>query len=157
MATADTKEVRKFFRDLMDIITDRESMRALGGWSIKRIVERTRGRGKGVSSPGGQERKLKRVTREYAAWRREQKSKHPQAAGGTNSNLTLFGPLLWSLTIKRATKSDLRIGYGDFRLDLQAQGQERQGRRFLVLSGKEIKDARLFLAQLAAGRIESRY
>jgi len=148
-----TAEVRSMFRQLMDMINSAETMRALGGFSIKTIQKRTRGEGKGVSRAGGISRKLKRVTPDYAEQRRRKKGKHPAAATGTTSNLTLFGPLINTLVIKRATKTDLRIGFLNLKEEKKAEGQERQGRTFMVLSGKEIKDAKKFLSDLVANQV----
>ena len=143
-------EVDKFFKDIQKSINSRENMLKLGGFTIKLIVERTRGQGKGVLNPGGPARKLKRVTPEYTERRRRMKGKHPEAARGSNSNLTLFGHLLNTMIVRRATPSALVLGFRSRREDLKAEGQERQGRRFMVLSGPEMKDAKKFLSDLVA-------
>jgi len=149
-----TTETRKFFASILELINSTETMRALGGFSLRTILLRTRGEGKGVSTVGGVARKLKRVTPEYAAWRQKQKGKHPEASLGTNSNLTLFGPLLSTMVIKRATKTDLRIGHVSMKESRKAEGQEKQGRRFLVLSGAEMKSARTFIADFVAKKVK---
>lgn len=148
-----TTETRKFFGTILELINSPEAMRALGGFTIRTIVLRTRGEGKGVLTVGGQARKLKNVTPEYAERKRRMKGKHPQAEVGRNSNLTLFGPLLSTLVVKRATKTDVRIGHVSRREGEKAEGQERQGRRFLILSGAEMKEARTFIADFVAKRV----
>lgn len=136
--------VRAAFAKILSQIDSPESMRKLGGFVIKTIRERTRGQGKGVRSPGGQATNLKRVSNKYAKWRLKQ-PRHPEAATGNKSNLTLSGKMLDGMIIKNATKSKLFIGFRANRDEKKAQYQEEQGRRFLVLSGKEIKDAANFV------------
>lgn len=154
MATADTSEIEKFFKKIMDTIESREQMLKLGGFTIKLIQDRTRGEGKGVSQPGGPARKLKRVSPEYAEKRRKMKGKHPEASIGDNSNLTLFGPLLSTMIVRRATKKDLVLGFRSPKQDDVAEGQEKQGRRFMVLSGVEMRKATEFLANLVAKEVK---
>lgn len=152
MANMTTSEVDKFFKDIQKSIHSRETMLRLGGFTIRLIIARTRGRGQGVLNPGGTARKLKRVTAAYAAHRQRLKGKHPQAAISNNSNLTLYGHLLNSLIVKRSTKSELMLGFRGRLQELKAEGQEKQGRRFLVLSGAEMKDAKKFLSDLVASQ-----
>jgi hypothetical protein len=148
--TKPTAEIEKYFKDVQKSIGSADNMRKLGAFAIRMIVQRTRGEGKGVSRPGGRASKLKRVTDEYADRRRRMEGKHPEAAAGTNSNLTLFGPLLGTMMVKRATKSSLFLGFRNRKEAQKAEGQERQGRRFMVLSGVEMKSASSFLAALVA-------
>lgn len=133
-------KVQAAFADIIKAISSPQQMRKLGGYVIKTIRERTRGQGKGVGRPGGNATKLKRVTDKYAKWRAKQ-ARHPEAASGTSSNLTFKGTMLNSMIIKSATKSSLFIGFRNNNEAVKADAQHEQGRRFMFLSGKEIKDA----------------
>lgn len=133
-------KVQAVFADIIKAISTPQAMRKLGRYVIKTIRERTRGQGKGVGRPGGNATKLKRVSDKYAKWRARQ-ARHPEAASGTSSNLTFKGTMLDSLIIKNATKNSLFIGFRSQKQQDKADGQAEQGRRFMFLSGKEIKDA----------------
>lgn len=135
-----TESVIAAFSDIIKSIQSPAAMRKLGGYVIKTIRQRTRGEGKGVGRPGGNATKLRRVTDKYAKWRTKQ-PRHPEAATGTSSNLTFKGTMLDSMIIKTATANKLFIGFRSAKEQEKADGQEEQGRRFMFLSGKEIKDA----------------
>lgn len=134
------EKVQAAFSDIIKAISSPQAMRKLGGYVIKTIRERTRGQGKGVGRPGGNASKLERVSDKYAKWRARQ-PRHPEAASGTSSNLTFKGTMLNSMIIKTATKNSLFIGFRGQKQEDKAEGQHEQGRRFMFLSGKEIKDA----------------
>jgi hypothetical protein len=119
-------------------------MQRLGIFIIQTIRKRTRGEGKGVSQPGGTASKLRRVTDKYAKWRLKQ-PRHPEAATGRASNLTQTGKMLDSMIIKRATRTSLFLGFKTQKEQDKANWVEEAGRRFMVLSGKEIKDAASFV------------
>lgn len=150
---ADTREVLKLFDDITKRLSSPQLMRKLGAHIIVTIRERTRGKGQAVLTPGGRASQLKRVTPEYAARRRKMKGRHPQAATGTRSNLTLTGTLLDSMLLKRVSSTELFIGFRNRREDLKAEGQERQGRRFLVLSATEILSMRKYAAKIVADEV----
>jgi hypothetical protein len=145
-----TSEIEKFFKDIQKSIGSPANMLKLGGFTIKLILIRTRGQGKGVMTPGGQARKLKLVTTKYAEKRRQMKGKHPEAAAGRSSNLTLFGHMLNNMIVKKATTADLVIGFRSHKEEQKAEGQDNQGRRFMILSGAEMQQAKTFLADLVA-------
>lgn len=148
-----TNEVRKLFDDISKRLGSQQLMRKLGAYLIITIRDRTRGKGQAVLSPGGRASQLKRVSPEYAAQRAKMKNLHPQAATGTKSNLTATGALLDSMLLKRVTAGELFIGFRNRKEGLKAEGQERQGRRFLVLSGSEIIAARKYAAKIVADEI----
>lgn len=150
---ADTREVRKLFADITKRLSSPELMRKLGAYVILTIRDRTRGKGQAVLTPGGRASQLKRVTPEYAARRAKMKNRHPQAATGTRSNLTATGALLDSMLLKRVSATELFIGFRTKLSDQKAEGQERQGRRFLVLSGSEIIAARKYAAKIVSDEI----
>jgi|SRR6478752_9006003 len=134
------EKVEAIFADIIKSIDSPAAMRRLGGYVIKQIRQRTRGEGKGVGRPGGNAVKLRRVTDKYAKWRARQ-VRHPEAASGKSSNLTFRGTMLDSLIIKTATANKLFIGLRTIKEQEKAEGQAEQGRRFMFLSGKEIRDA----------------
>lgn len=146
-----TESLVNAFQKIIERINSPTAMRNLGGYLIQTIRKRTRGEGKGVSVPGGNAVKLRRVTDKYAKWRTKQQ-RHPEAATGRSSNLTFKGKMLDAMIVKTASRSKLLIG---FRTQFEADKsvwQEEQGRRFLVLSGKEIKDAAAYVKRSLAGR-----
>jgi hypothetical protein len=146
-----TQTVVNAFSKIIDQINSHEAMRNLGGYLIQTIRKRTRGEAKGVSVPGGNAARLRRVTDKYAKWRVKQQ-RHPEAATGRTSNLTFKGKMLDAMILKRATKSQLFIGFRSQKEADKAEWQEEQGRRFLVLSGKEIKDAAAYVKRNLARR-----
>jgi len=131
------------FQKIVKQVDSPEIMRRLGNYLIGVIRERTRG-GRGVKRPGGNPSKLKSVTLPYAKWR-EKQDRHEEAATGRSSNLTFSGKMLDSMIVKRATVSSIFIGFKTQKEENKAGYQEAQGRRFLVLSGKEIRGATDFL------------
>ena len=137
-------KVRNEFEKIIKKIDSPEVMRRLGMFIITTVRERTRGTGRGVGRPGGNPSRLKAVTLPYAIWRAKQ-LRHPQAASGRSSNLTFSGRMLDGMIVKQATKSSLFIGFKRQADSDKAEYQEKQGRRFLVLSGKEIRDAAAFV------------
>ncbi len=140
MTVKGTESVKSAFAKIIAQVSSPEAMRLLGGYVIKVIRNRTRGEAKGVRTPGGNATALKKVSSKYAKWRLKQ-PRHPEAATGRTSNLTLTGKMLDAMIIKTATKSSLLIGFRSAREAQKAVWQEEQGRRFLVLSGKETRDA----------------
>jgi hypothetical protein len=152
MATLEgTESLVSAFQKIIERINSPTAMRNLGGYLIQTIRKRTRGEGKGVSSPGGNAVKLRRVTTKYAKWRVKQQ-RHPEAATGRSSNLTFKGKMLDAMIIKTASRSKLLIGFRSQKEADKSVWQEEQGRRFLVLSGKEIKDAAAYVKRNLAGR-----
>ena len=148
-----TKDVRKIFNDIAKRLSSPQLMRKLGAFVIVTIRDRTRGKGQGVRTVGGRVSQLRRVTPLYAARRAQMKGRHPQAATGTRSNLTASGALLDSMLLKRVSSTELFIGFRTRLSDKKAEGQEKQGRRFLVLSGTEIISARKFVAKIVADEV----
>jgi hypothetical protein len=144
-------DVAKAFSRILAKVDSPDAMRKLGGFIIRTIRERTRGRAQGVSAPGGNATRLKRVGDKYAKWRAKQ-PRHPDAATGRTSNLTFKGKMLDAMIVKKATATKLFIGFRTQKEADKAVWQEQQGRRFLVLSGKEIKDAAAFVKQGLRGR-----
>lgn len=152
MATLEGREsVELAFSKIIAQINSPEQMRKLGGFVISTIRTRTRGQKQGVSRPGGNASKLRRVTDKYAKWRVKQQ-RHPEAASGRSSNLTFSGKMLDSMIVKSATRNQLFIGFRSQREADKSVWQEEQGRRFLVLSRKEIKDCAGFVKQLLRQR-----
>lgn len=144
--------VERAFSKIIAQINSPEQMRKLGGFVITTIRTRTRGQKLGVSRPGGNPARLRRVTDKYAKWRERQR-RHPEAATGRSSNLTFSGKMLDSMIIKRATRQELFIGFRNQRESDKSVWQEEQGRRFLVLSAKEIKDCAAYVKQLLRQRL----
>lgn len=150
---ADTREVLKLFHDIAKRLSSPQLMRKLGAFAIVTIRERTRGKGQGVQRPNGRASQLRRVSPEYADQRARMKGRHPQAATGTRSNLTATGKLLDSMILKRVSSNELFIGFRARREELKAEGQEKQGRRFLVLSSTEILTMRKYAAKIVADEL----
>lgn len=146
-----TQTVVDAFSKIIAQINSPEAMRNLGGYLIQTIRKRTRGEAKGVSVPGGNAARLRRVTDKYAKWRAKQQ-RHPEAATGRASNLTFTGKMLDAMILKRATTSQLFIGFRSQNEADKAVWQKKQGRRFLVLSGEEIKDAAAYVKRNLARR-----
>lgn len=141
--TAST-EVQTAFGKILLNINSKEAMQRLGIYVIAAIRRRTRGQGKGVARPGGPETKLRKVSDKYAKWRLKQ-PRHPEAATGKASNLTQTGKMLDAMQIKRATRTELFIGFRNQRESDKAEWVAEAGRPFLFLSGKEIKDSAAFI------------
>lgn len=137
-------EVQTAFGKILMNINSNAAMQRLGVYLISVIKRRTRGQGKGVAQPGGNSAKLKKVSDKYAKWRLKQ-PRHPEAATGKSSNLTQTGKMLDALSIKRATRTELFIGFKNQRESDKADWVAEAGRPFLFLSGKEIKDAASFV------------
>jgi len=137
-------DVKSAYSKILEQINSAAAMRRLGTFIIQTIRKRTRGEGKGVAQPGGAASKLRRVTSKYAKWRLKQ-PRHPEAATGRASNLTQTGKMLDAMIIKRATARELFVGFKTQKETDKANWSEEGGRRFMVLSGKEIKDAANFV------------
>lgn len=146
-----TQSLINAFAKIISGINSAASMRMLGGFAIKTIRDRTRGRGKGVASAGGAQVTLKKVTDKYAKWRQTQR-RHPKAATGKSSNLTFSGKMLDSMIVKNATKSQLFLGFRSQREADKAGWQSEQGRPFFFLSQKEIRDAAAFVKRNLTAR-----
>ena len=99
------------------------AMREYGETAVDLVVARTRGKGQGVPENGGRAEKLTSVTKEYAA-RRKKMQRHPDAAGGRKSNLTLTGEMLDSLTVTKARSKSVEIGWTDSEQRDKAKGNE---------------------------------
>lgn len=126
--------------DVFDKITDSDQMRDFGNKSIEIIVNRTRYEGKGVPAQFGNRKTLKKVTEKYSKRRAKMKGKHPDAASGRASNLTLTGEMLDKLMVIKATKREVIIGWKQKKQGEKASGQADQGREFLFLGSAEYKE-----------------
>jgi len=124
--------IKKMEAFLKNISSGKE-MRLLGKRTITLIRNRTRNEYKGVAKAGGNKRTIKRVTDNYAKLRKKIKGKHPKAASGNKSNLTLTGAMLNKMTVISATKKNLLIGWRDRKNNDKASGQAEQGRPFLFI------------------------
>jgi hypothetical protein len=129
------KEVKK----LLKKVTNKKAMIEYGKLAIGAIVHRTRNKGQGLKKSGGTPSKLKQVTVKYADQRRRMKDKHPSAATGRKSNLTLTGEMLDSLVVIDSKNKEVELGWFDEKQEAKAAGNESRGREFLNLSTKEIK------------------
>ena len=112
------------------------TMRGLGEFTVDTIVARTRYKGQGVKN--GRAGMLNPVSEKYAAWRKK-RARHPDAAGGRKSNLTLSGDMLDALTTTKATSKAYEVGFKDPDEEAKAKGNAQRGRPFLSLTAKEIK------------------
>ena len=121
----------------MSKATDAKSMRKYGETVVDVVVARTRYKGQGVAFNGGRVKKLKNVTPEYAD-QRTKLPRHPDAATGRNSNLTQTGEMLDSLTVTKATKKQVAVGWKDKDEREKAGYVEAAGRPFLNLTSREI-------------------
>jgi hypothetical protein len=138
--TVDKKELKKRFDKLVKNTNDSQALKRLGFFVIKTIKDRTRKDGKGVASPGGNRRTLKKVSLEWAI-RRAGLAKSPEAATGRRSNLTFKGTMLDSIIIKKASKGQLFIGFKNATEEAKAEGNTDRGRPFMFLGKVEIKNA----------------
>ena len=145
MATIDKRRLDRRFKKLTQNIESSSQMKKLGGFIIKTIRERTRGDGKGVKRPDGNRRKLKEVSKRYALWREKQSDKSVEAAKGRDSNLTFSGKMLDNLIIKKATKTELFIGFRGKLNEDKAQAQHDMGRAFMFLGKVEQRNAAEFV------------
>ena len=134
----DTRVLQRKIKRLTDRIESSRDRKAVGGFIIQTIRNRTRKRGKGVARAGGRERTLRPVSEGYAKWRVTQR-RHPQAATGRKSNLTFTGRMLDDLIVKRSTKKQLLIGFRTQFSEDKAEWQSEQGRPFMFLSRGEIQ------------------
>ena len=138
MATKiDTTGLERKLRKLDLSLTDRKSRFLTGKFIVEMIKKRVRDEGKGVSRTGANTSKLKRVSDSWAI-NRQAFSRHPKAATGFNSNLTFKGTMLDSMTVLRATKDQLFIGFKSRKESDKAQGNADRGRPFMFLSRGEI-------------------
>lgn len=137
------KDLNKFKKDAEKTlfkITNATQMKKLGQITIGIIKKRTRNTGRGVHKPEGNRVKLKKVTPKYAEWRKKQKDKHPRAARGLKSNLTLTGAMLDKMAITKANKKKLVIGHKDKLNQRKSAAQHEQGRAFLFLGKVEVRE-----------------
>jgi hypothetical protein len=135
-------------------------MRILANESVKIIVERTQGEGKGVESNGGLKKRLRDVSPDYAEWRDEQRSGEksakrklskakrkprkrtqysPKGAKGRNCNLTLTGRMLRTLRTIKVSRKEAVIGWSIEREKEKAQWAVDGERSFLNLSTREVE------------------
>lgn len=146
MATkVDTKNLEKLFNDLVKNIKSPAQMKLLGGFAIKTIRERTRGKYQGVARPYGNRFRLKNVSEEWAERRIKETNRHPEAATGLKSNLTNKGTMLNSMVLKNVTNTGFFIGFRTQKEADKAEGNEARGRPFLYLGKVEVRDAATFL------------
>ncbi len=80
-------------------LTDKVLLREVGEALKVMIVERVRGEGKGVSSPGVPTSKLAPLSPKYIAERAKDKNLHPDTTPST-SNLTRTGQMLDALVVR---------------------------------------------------------
>lgn len=116
---------------------DRKSMIEYGKLVVDLVVARTRYKGQGVAENGGRARKLKSVSAKYAK-RRQNMERHPDAANGRKSNLTLTGEMLDSLTVIKSRNKSVEVGWNDKDEAAKARGNEDRGRPFLNLTTSEV-------------------
>jgi len=140
----DTKNLDRTFKNLIKNIKSTQNMKKLGGFAIKTIRDRTRNEGKGVSRSGGNLRKLRNVSDEWAI-RRQAFKRHPKAASGTSSNLTFQGTMLDSMILKSVKPTGFFIGFRTGKEADKAEGNEARGRPFMYLGAVEIRDAATFV------------
>ena len=142
-AKADINKFDKKMKKSLFKITSRKQMEQLGNLTIGLIHDRTRNSGKGVGKPNGNRTTLKKVSKKYAKWRETFKDKHPKAASGLKSNLTLTGDMLDDMQLIDLSKSKFEIGYGDSDNQDKSDYQHAKGRRFLFLGRAELKQLAL--------------
>lgn len=147
----DNRNLKRRFKALNDRINSTRDRKEVGFFIISTIRDRTRKKGKGVARAGGRVRTLKPVTKQYAKWRKKQK-RHPQAASGRKSNLTFSGKMLNDLIVKRATKTQLLIGFRTQLSEDKAEWQSDQGRPFMFLSRGEIQKTTEFIKDKILGK-----
>lgn len=142
-----TRTIDSFLRNLRRGVSrsfSKKTMKLAGELAVLQIVKRTR-RGKGVSSTGGEEKPLKRLSRNYRLYRRDNRELLDQTASPNKSNLTFTGQLLRSMRVKKAFNKKALIGPNNRRrrggLTNEKLGQyvTEQGRPFNFLSQKDIK------------------
>ena len=136
------KQIQNFNKELdklLEKVTDRKSMIQYAKLAIGAIHDRTRSKGQGLKANGGTPRKFKKVTEKYAKRRKKMKNKHPEAATGRDSNLTLTGRMLDTMKVIRSRNKEAEIGWSIKKERDKAAGNEERGRPFLALSTKEIK------------------
>jgi hypothetical protein len=138
--TVDKSELEKQFNKLIKNAKSNDPLKRLGFYVIKTIQTRTRKKGQGVARPGGNRRKLKPVSLEWAI-RRATLQRHPEAATGSRSNLTFKGTMLDSMQIKQASRGQLFIGFKNAKEEAKAEGNEDRGRPFMYLGKVEIQSA----------------
>lgn len=105
---------------------------------ISMIVKRTRDEAKGVSSHRGRKESLKKVSPEWANFRKKIADKHPKAPKGRKSNLTFKGTMLDSLTVLKVTNDNFFIGWNESKEADKAKGNADRGRPFMFLSRSEV-------------------
>ena len=155
MATT-KQQIDKFNKSvakMMVKVTNKKTMKELGEITLDVVVERTRGKGKGLDANGATLKKLKPVKPEYAKWRKKQQ-RHPDAARGKQSNLTFKGDLLDELKVKNLKRKVFTLGWSKKKQRDKAKGQEEQGRPFLFLSTKEINLISKKLDEIIAKAVE---
>lgn len=136
----DSKTLKKRFDNLVKNTNDSTALKRLGFFVIKTIKERTRKKGLGVARPGGNRRTLKKVSLGWAI-RRATLQRSSEAATGRKSNLTFKGTMLDSMTIKKASRGELFIGFKNAKEEAKAEGNTDRGRPFMFLGAVEIKEA----------------
>ena len=138
------KVIRSKLQELNDAMRSKKNAKAMGDFLVEEILDRTRGRYRGVKATGKNVTKLKDVTPEWAKRRVKESGRHPQAARGRKSNLTHKGDMLDNLQTL-PTFSGLVIGFTSTKQAEKAEGNEARGRAFMYLSKGEISKATDFL------------
>jgi hypothetical protein len=124
----------------------KKSMKLVGELAILAIVERTRGRNKGVSRTGGKERRLKALAKSTIEGRTRLKNlgRLHKDTSPRRSNLTRSGKLLDSMKIKEVKNKYVRWGPKGRRRgegitnEQVAEYVAQGGRPFNFLSKKDI-------------------
>jgi hypothetical protein len=154
------QQMAKFTREtkkMLNRATSPRHMRILANESVKIIVERTQGEGKGVESNGGLKKRLRNVSPDYAEYRESLKTKakrrkkgqkkrktprprlSSKAATGRNCNLTLTGRMLRTLRTIKVSRKEAVIGWSIEREKEKAQWAVDGERSFLNLSTREVE------------------
>lgn len=135
---------RRLFFAIERALSGRE-LRSVGEFAIKIISARTR-RGFGVRVAGGPQSRLKKLSTEYVAFRKRNRSKLDSTTTPGKSNLTFTGILLRSLKVVsvNAATQDIKINANNVRRKGGVRNREiadfqaEQGRIFLNLSRSEL-------------------
>lgn len=106
-AKKDLLKIARNIRKGIGFAVSKKQMRELGLEAIGLIVERTR-KGKGVRQTGERQRKLKKLSSSYIAYRKTRRLDSTTSA--RKSNLTFTGQMLRSMVVKQSTNRKVTWG-----------------------------------------------
>lgn len=145
---AQIKDLKKRLRKLFKVVTNKQSMKTLGGYAVDELQKRTR-LGYGVKKSLGPKISLKQLRDHSAGYKRYRKRNRRSLDTTTRpakQNLTFTGQLLRDLRLTKVTRSNFTIGHSsrkrrgdDFSNRTLSKWVQDEGRTYMDITDKEYK------------------